>query len=201
VWPESLYIGPLVLLLSHHPFCLFIVIVFCEPMDSTEMVLKLVVLFASLLFLEPLAVSARHRPIMPSFNNRTGGEEVLTGSLAKVHEDLVTHLPGQPVVGFRHYAGYVTVNQQQGRALFYWFFEASSHPDQKPLVLWLNGGKYIYKHISKEIFLFLVNCIQRYSMKVCAACCWCCGPPFTCNWLSHPLQLLKALVWQTVISY
>lgn len=55
-------------------------------------------------------------------------------------QDLVMDLPGQPDVGFLHYAGYVTVNKKNGRALFYWFFEASSHPDEKPLVLWLNGG-------------------------------------------------------------
>lgn len=55
-------------------------------------------------------------------------------------EDLVTNLPGQPRVNFRHYAGYVTVNEQKGRALFYWFYEASALPDEKPLVLWLNGG-------------------------------------------------------------
>ncbi|KAK8607926.1 hypothetical protein V6N13_023370 [Hibiscus sabdariffa] len=55
-------------------------------------------------------------------------------------DDLVTDLPGQPAVDFRHYAGYVTVNEKNGRALFYWFYEAMSHPDEKPLVLWLNGG-------------------------------------------------------------
>ncbi|GMI77598.1 serine carboxypeptidase-like 31 [Hibiscus trionum] len=55
-------------------------------------------------------------------------------------DDLVTDLPGQPVVDFRHYAGYVTVNEKNGRALFYWFYEAMSQPDEKPLVLWLNGG-------------------------------------------------------------
>ncbi|KAE8716947.1 Serine carboxypeptidase-like 31 [Hibiscus syriacus] len=54
--------------------------------------------------------------------------------------DLVIDLPGQPVVNFRHYAGYVNVNETNGRALFYWFYEAMSHPDEKPLVLWLNGG-------------------------------------------------------------
>ncbi|XVE51284.1 hypothetical protein DITRI_Ditri02bG0027600 [Diplodiscus trichospermus] len=56
------------------------------------------------------------------------------------NDDLVTNLPGQPTVNFRHYAGYVTVNEKNGRALFYWFYEAMSHPDEKPLVLWLNGG-------------------------------------------------------------
>ncbi|XP_042942466.1 serine carboxypeptidase-like 31 isoform X1 [Carya illinoinensis] len=54
--------------------------------------------------------------------------------------DLVTDLPAQPNVAFRHYAGYVTVNEANGRALFYWFYEASARPDEKPLVLWLNGG-------------------------------------------------------------
>jgi serine carboxypeptidase-like clade 2 len=52
-------------------------------------------------------------------------------------------LPGQPDVNFKHYAGYVTVNEQNGRALFYWFYEATTHPDEKALVLWLNGGKHI----------------------------------------------------------
>nr|GEW86104.1 serine carboxypeptidase-like 31 [Tanacetum cinerariifolium] len=56
------------------------------------------------------------------------------------NDDLVTNLPGQPNVDFKHYAGYVTVNEQNGRALFYWFYEAWTLPDEKPLVLWLNGG-------------------------------------------------------------
>ena len=57
------------------------------------------------------------------------------------NDDLVTNLPGQPNVDFKHYAGYVMVNEQNGRALFYWFYEAWTLPDEKPLVLWLNGGK------------------------------------------------------------
>lgn len=55
-------------------------------------------------------------------------------------QDLVTNLPGQPSVNFQHYAGYVTVNEKNGRALFYWFYEAATLPEKKPLVLWLNGG-------------------------------------------------------------
>uniref|UniRef100_A0A7N0VKN4 Carboxypeptidase n=1 Tax=Kalanchoe fedtschenkoi TaxID=63787 RepID=A0A7N0VKN4_KALFE len=54
--------------------------------------------------------------------------------------DRVTALPGQPPVKFNHYAGYVTVNESHGRALFYWFFEATHQPNKKPLLLWLNGG-------------------------------------------------------------
>lgn len=58
-------------------------------------------------------------------------------------DDLVTNLPGQPNVDFQHYAGYVTVNEKNGRALFYWFYEAWTLPEEKPLVLWLNGGNKI----------------------------------------------------------
>ncbi|KAD4982376.1 hypothetical protein E3N88_19047 [Mikania micrantha] len=56
------------------------------------------------------------------------------------NDHLVSNLPGQPNVDFHHYAGYVTVNEVSGRALFYWFYEAWTLPDEKPLVLWLNGG-------------------------------------------------------------
>ncbi|XP_051149001.1 serine carboxypeptidase II-2 [Andrographis paniculata] len=55
--------------------------------------------------------------------------------------DRVPELPGQNFnVKFAHYAGYVTVNEESGSALFYWFFEAEEDPHSKPLVLWLNGG-------------------------------------------------------------
>ncbi|TKY46291.1 Serine carboxypeptidase 27 [Spatholobus suberectus] len=57
--------------------------------------------------------------------------------------DRITKLPGQPKnVKFAQYSGYVTVNEQAGRALFYWLVEtpASDGPSSRPLVLWLNGG-------------------------------------------------------------
>lgn len=57
--------------------------------------------------------------------------------------DKITILPGQPKnVGFSQFSGYVTVDKRLGRALFYWLIEApaSSKPNSKPLVLWLNGG-------------------------------------------------------------
>ncbi|XP_010493441.1 PREDICTED: serine carboxypeptidase-like 34 [Camelina sativa] len=60
--------------------------------------------------------------------------------LAAQRADRVKELPGQPPVKFRQYAGYVTVNETHGRALFYWFFEATHNPSKKPLLLWLNGG-------------------------------------------------------------
>uniref|UniRef100_M4E1R5 Carboxypeptidase n=1 Tax=Brassica campestris TaxID=3711 RepID=M4E1R5_BRACM len=54
-------------------------------------------------------------------------------------EDLVARLPGQPKVLFRQYAGYVDGDFETGRSLFYYFVEADTHPETKPLTLWLNG--------------------------------------------------------------
>ncbi|GFP84551.1 serine carboxypeptidase-like 28, partial [Phtheirospermum japonicum] len=54
--------------------------------------------------------------------------------------DKIDRLVGQPDVNFRQYSGYVTVDPDAGRALFYYFAEAAENSSTKPLVLWLNGG-------------------------------------------------------------
>lgn len=55
--------------------------------------------------------------------------------------DRIVTLPGQPEkVNFRQYAGYIPVDNQKSRALFYYFVEAESDSENRPLVLWLNGG-------------------------------------------------------------
>ncbi|CAK9146493.1 unnamed protein product [Ilex paraguariensis] len=54
--------------------------------------------------------------------------------------DKIASLPGQPQVSFQQFAGYVTIDEKQQRALFYYFVEAETDPASKPLVLWLNGG-------------------------------------------------------------
>ncbi|KAI5055479.1 hypothetical protein GOP47_0029000 [Adiantum capillus-veneris] len=58
-------------------------------------------------------------------------------------EDLIEgglsgQVPAQ--VSFKQYTGYVVTDAAAGRALFYYFVEAQSHPFSKPLTLWLNGG-------------------------------------------------------------
>ncbi|KAI6669446.1 hypothetical protein NL676_004331 [Syzygium grande] len=60
--------------------------------------------------------------------------------VARQEADRVTALPAQPPASFRHYSGYIPVDDTLGKALFYWFFEATSQPAAKPLLLWLNGG-------------------------------------------------------------
>lgn len=60
---------------------------------------------------------------------------------AAYESDRIIDLPGQPSTpSISHFSGYITVNENHGRALFYWFFEAQSQPSNKPLLLWLNGG-------------------------------------------------------------
>ncbi|KAK1418272.1 hypothetical protein QVD17_27415 [Tagetes erecta] len=55
--------------------------------------------------------------------------------------DKIVALPGQPAgVNINQYSGYVTVNPNAGRALFYYFVESPTDSSTKPLVLWLNGG-------------------------------------------------------------
>jgi serine carboxypeptidase-like clade 2 len=69
--------------------------------------------------------------------------------------DKITALPGQPDdVDFDQYSGYVTVDERNGRALFYYFVEAPQDASTKPLLLWLNGGRklYTYEHISSLNF-------------------------------------------------
>ncbi|XP_051150120.1 serine carboxypeptidase 24-like [Andrographis paniculata] len=74
--------------------------------------------------------------------------------------DRISTLPGQPPVNFSQFSGYVTVNEQHGRALFYWLTEAPKNAHTKPLVLWLNGGpgcSSIAYGASEEIGAFRIN--------------------------------------------
>lgn len=74
--------------------------------------------------------------------------------------EVTNGLPGQPAnVGFKQYAGYVLLQPQHARALFYYFVEAdSSNPLAHPLTLWLNGGKTHSRFPHCLWFLFLTNC-------------------------------------------
>ncbi|KAL5830694.1 hypothetical protein ACOSQ4_016048 [Xanthoceras sorbifolium] len=56
--------------------------------------------------------------------------------------DKIYKLPGQPDDGvdFNQYSGYVTVDPNEGKALFYYFVESPHNSSTNPLLLWLNGG-------------------------------------------------------------
>lgn len=87
---------------------------------------------------------------------------------AQQEADRVTGLPGSPPVNFRQYAGYVRVSKKHGRALFYWFFEAMENPEDKPLVLWLNGGNLICSCLLNQTFHLknsLSSIFSRFNLK------------------------------------
>ncbi|KAM0910931.1 hypothetical protein ACQ4PT_013809 [Festuca glaucescens] len=66
----------------------------------------------------------------------------------------VTRVPGfDGALPSKHYAGYVTVDEQHGRNLFYYLVESQGDPSKDPVVLWLNGGPgcssfdgFVYEH-------------------------------------------------------
>ncbi|KAE9590161.1 hypothetical protein Lal_00027914 [Lupinus albus] len=66
--------------------------------------------------------------------------EIIVGVNSFPEADKISTLPGQPQVKFKQYSGYITVDEKQKRALFYYFSEAEVESASKPLVLWLNGG-------------------------------------------------------------
>ena len=69
--------------------------------------------------------------------------------------DRIEKLPGQPVVEFSQYGGYVTVDESAGRAMYYYFVEAQKSKDSAPLLLWLNGGKCLMPWPSSPISQFV----------------------------------------------
>ena len=86
------------------------------------------------------------------------GSSILLSPKTKAEQraDLVVRLPGQPKISFKHYAGYVTVDESHGKSLFYWFFEADKKPQNKPLLLWLNGGNITYYRLIISLIVPLI---------------------------------------------
>ncbi|XP_051142790.1 serine carboxypeptidase 1-like [Andrographis paniculata] len=68
-------------------------------------------------------------------------DEFLSDQSGLMAADKIDTLPGAPDnVDFDQYAGYVTVDPQAGKALFYYFVESPVNSSTNPLLLWLNGG-------------------------------------------------------------
>jgi len=85
--------------------------------------------------------------------------------------DRIIDLPGQPSSpSVSHFSGYITVNENHGRALFYWFFEAQSEPSKKPLLLWLNGGMWLFaiKLVTRQPPFSYYYIVFHFTTKVIA---------------------------------
>ncbi|XP_048140316.1 serine carboxypeptidase-like 34 [Rhodamnia argentea] len=78
--------------------------------------------------------------LLASATSSSSWKQIDPEVMAQQEADLITTLPGQTPASFCHYFGYISVNNGLGKALFYWFFEATSHAAEKPILLWLNGG-------------------------------------------------------------
>jgi len=64
------------------------------------------------------------------------------GVAAAAPQDLlITDLPGAPTgFNFSQYSGFINVDPELGKNLFFWFVESQGNPSTDPLLLWLNGG-------------------------------------------------------------
>ncbi|XP_076915996.1 serine carboxypeptidase 1-like [Bidens hawaiensis] len=66
----------------------------------------------------------------------------------------VIQIPGfNGTLPSKHYAGYVTIDANHGKKLYYYFVLSERNPSQDPVVLWLNGGPvcssfdgFVYEH-------------------------------------------------------
>jgi len=54
--------------------------------------------------------------------------------------DPITSLPGYTGPSVNQFSGYITVDQREGKALFYWLIESLVSPTTAPLVVWFQGG-------------------------------------------------------------
>ncbi|PNT64735.1 putative serine carboxypeptidase-like 23 [Brachypodium distachyon] len=83
----------------------------------------------------------RARNVADRFAASLSAESSVSDQSSMKAADKITALPGQPKdVDFNQYGGYVTVDEENGRALFYYLVESPSGASEKPLLLWLNGG-------------------------------------------------------------
>jgi len=52
----------------------------------------------------------------------------------------ITNLPGYNGPQLTQYTGYITINENTGKSLFYWLIESESNPATDPLIVWYQGG-------------------------------------------------------------
>ncbi|KAL4423355.1 hypothetical protein ABPG77_004286 [Micractinium sp. CCAP 211/92] len=100
---------------------------------------------ASLLLAGQLLVHAAELPtgggLFPEDTRNEEGFFAPSDYTAEAQADRVHHLPGAPPAHrVRLFSGYITVDAEAGRSLFYAFVESTHSPRSDPLVLWLNGG-------------------------------------------------------------
>ncbi|KAJ0792416.1 putative carboxypeptidase C [Helianthus annuus] len=90
----------------------------------------------------------------------------------------ISQIPGfDGTLPSKHYAGYVTIDENHGKKLYYYYVLSERNPSEDPVVLWLNGGPgcssfdgfvyehgilyftFVYRFIS-VIYLFYINALK-----------------------------------------
>jgi len=67
--------------------------------------------------------------------------ETLRGYTDEAKQDHIQHLPGlERMPAFRQFSGYLEVDREAGRNIFYWFTESEKDPMNAPVLFWTNGG-------------------------------------------------------------
>ncbi|KAJ0792423.1 putative carboxypeptidase C [Helianthus annuus] len=67
----------------------------------------------------------------------------------------ISQIPGfNGTLPSKHYAGYVTIDENHGKKLYYYYVLSERNPSEDPVVLWLNGGPgcssfdgFVYEHV------------------------------------------------------
>lgn len=66
---------------------------------------------------------------------------VVSSYTQAAQDDRIENLPGLDYdPGFQQFSGYLTVDEDHGRNIFYWYVESQGNPSEDPVVLWTNGG-------------------------------------------------------------
>jgi hypothetical protein len=79
--------------------------------------------------------------IVPAADDPTSLRPSPADSVRRHRGAEITGVPGfAGALPSRHYGGYVTVDEERGRHLYYYFVTSERSPDTDPVVLWLNGG-------------------------------------------------------------
>mmetsp|Transcript_31372 Transcript_31372/g.68588 ORF Transcript_31372/g.68588 Transcript_31372/m.68588 type:complete len:535 (-) Transcript_31372:466-2070(-) len=103
---------------------------------------------ALLLLLATLPFAAAVRPyswfsqlkalVQPSLVAETSE---LDGYTVGAHDDFITGLPGMKhEFQSRHFSGYLEIDAEKGRNIFYYFVESEKDPANAPVLFWTNGG-------------------------------------------------------------
>lgn len=79
--------------------------------------------------------------------------------------DQIKKLPGQPLASFLQFSGYINVDGDTGKNLFYYFVEAENDPMNKPLTIWLTGGKLDENFIYFQFLFFLFKNIHEHILR------------------------------------